>query len=286
MLKNFLVSKVSVLALTAIVLHSLIVPVWSMKEGDEENRNSAIPIKSLHYNDEKDHFTDLPLEIQVLILNMTAFDLGKDRKGLINLANVCKNWNRNIINNTNGELQAMIRQSWIDGRCGRNNIISPQDQEIFSSLYKGKLIYRPNPESDEGMVVLCISNLQNPLEGTFDLSPCGDAGQYLSINTGYRKEHTPANAGKVEIWFVPWFLVDKEMPQLASNHHIRASSRDWDAARAPIGVFWTWGGWNASDHLSFGDYLLTESMDELGTENLLKKYLKASVTRRRVQAQP
>jgi hypothetical protein len=66
------------------------------------------------------------------------------------------------------------------------------------------------------------------------------------------------------------------MPQLAQNHHIRAISGNWDAARAPIGIFWTWGGWNEGDQMAYCDYLTTESMDEAASENLLKKYQKAS----------
>lgn len=147
-------------------------------------------------------------------------------------------------------------------------------EDVYERFLRGTLIYRPQEGSDVGQIELPISALKNPLEGEFDLSKCGNAGQYLSINTGYRKGHRPENANKVEIWFTPRFLVDKEMPQLAQNHHIKSIIGNWDAARAPIGIFWTWGGWNAGDQLSYGDYLTKESMDELGSENLAKKYQK------------
>ena len=147
-------------------------------------------------------------------------------------------------------------------------------EEIYERFLRGVLIYRPQEGSDVGKIEMPIANLANPLEGTFDLSSCGDTGQYLSIATGYRKGVKAENANKVEIWFTPRFLVDKEMSQLAQNHHMRAISGNWDAARAPIGIFWTWGGWNASGQLAYCDYLTTESMDNLGSENLLKKYEK------------
>src|SRR5579871_3206007 len=79
--------------------------------------------------------------------------------------------------------------------------------EIFLN---GKLIYKPDPNSDVGMKVMCISDLMNPLEGTFDLSTCGDADQYLSINTGYCKGKRVENVNKVGIWFVPRVLIKKE----------------------------------------------------------------------------
>lgn len=149
-------------------------------------------------------------------------------------------------------------------------------EDVYERFLRGRLIYRPQEGSDVGQIELPIAALRNPLEGEFDLSKCGDAGQYLSINTGYRKGHRPENANKVEIWFTPRFLVDKEISQLAQNHYIKSIIGNWDAARAPIGIFWTWGGWNADNHLSYGDYLTKESMDELGSENLAKKYQKTA----------
>ena len=276
MSKNFLLSKISVLTLTAVVLNSLIAPAWSME--DEKNSISHLTIN--HKNEDvsknsteesvgTNYFAQCPPEIKASILEIAAFDVGEKKKDLSHLALVCKDWNR-IVNNENSIIKHMIKKSWVQGLY---NIIDPQEKEIFELFYKGRLIYRPNEGSDEGMIILPISALRNPLNSSFDLSRCGDTGQYLSIATGYRKVQTPANANKVEIWFTPRFLVDKEMPHLAPNHHMRAIIGSWDAARAPIGIFWTWGGWNATDHMTYCDYLTTESMEQLGTANLLKKAL-------------
>lgn len=311
MSKNFLLSKALILALTAIVLNSLVAPAWSMNEEDQEKKkSSAITGKMKSENENEDnngnvnkdstqesdkpnHFEELPLEIKVHILTIAAFDLGEGKRGLSNLALVCKDWNNNVVQNTNPEikhyLKHAIKISWLRGLY---KITDPQDIAIFERFYNGKLIYRPKEGSDEGMLTLPISDLRNPLGGMFDLSQCGNAGQYLSIAAGYRKVETSANANKVEIWLTPRFLVDKEMSQLAQNHHIRAlignwdAARapirpligNWDAARAPIGIFWTWGGWNAAAQLTYCDYLVSESMDQLGSENLLIKYLKGQRT--------
>src|SRR3990167_7867991 len=183
MSKNFLLSKISVLTLTAVVLNSLIAPAWSME--DEKNSISHLTIN--HKNEDvsknsteesvgTNYFAQCPPEIKASILEIAAFDVGEKKK-------------------------------------------------------------------------------------------------YLSIATGYRKVQTPANANKVEIWFTPRFLVDKEMPHLDPNHHMRAIIGSWDAARAPIGIFWTWGGWNATDHMAYCDYLTAESLDVIGSANLLKKAL-------------
>jgi len=136
-------------------------------------------------------------------------------------------------------------------------IVGEKDKETFKRFQQGKLVFRPNPESDEGMVTLKISELRDPLNGTLDLSKCGESGRYLSIATGLRKVQNPANANKVEIWFTLRLLVDKKMSTLAENHHLRAITKDgnWDGSKAPIGIFWTWGGWNATSHMAYCDYL-------------------------------
>jgi hypothetical protein len=116
-------------------------------------------------------------------------------------------------------------------------------EDIYLRFLNGKLIYRPTEGSDVGKIELPIAALSNPLEGEFDLSRCGDTGQYLSINTGYRKGKKTANASKVEIWFVPRFVVEKELRATATHFQKIMTAEKWPES-APIGIFWTWGGWD------------------------------------------
>lgn len=208
---------------------------------------------------------DLPREMEEEILKHAFMPAKTETTNFrdmgITLSLVCKDW-KGIIAKNAKELV-----------CNYFNI-EEKNKDVFWHLFKGKLIYKPDPNSDEGRVDLFISSLPNPLEGTFDLSNCGDSGKYLSIATGYRKVQNKANASKVEIWLTPRFLVDKEMPQLAKNHHIREIIGNWDATKAPIGIFWTWGGLNAA-YMAYCDYLTTESLDGMGSENLYKKYQKS-----------
>ena len=81
-------------------------------------------------------------------------------------------------------------------------------EKIYERFRNGVLIYRPKKGSDEGMIKLRIADLENPLDGTFDLSRCGHVMKYLSISTGYRKRKKVENASKVEIWFAPRFLIN------------------------------------------------------------------------------
>jgi energy-coupling factor transporter ATP-binding protein EcfA2 len=114
-------------------------------------------------------------------------------------------------------------------------------EEVFQRFLNGKLIYRPTAGSDVGKIELSIRSLANPLDGTFDLSRCGNAGQYLSISTGYRKAKIAANADKIEVWVVPKFVVKKDIATLPCYLEILS---EWKTD-APFGVFWTYGNWNS-----------------------------------------
>ena len=141
-------------------------------------------------------------------------------------------------------------------------------EEIYEKFLKGVLVYRPNKGSDVGRIDLPIAALSNPLGGTFDLSNCGDTGKYLSISTGYRKGYNPDNKNKVEIWFAPWFLVDKEKSHLPTDHHMREILKTWKPEQAPIGIFWTWGGWSGVHALDYVHYLTYVKADEFGYKDL------------------
>jgi|GEM_PF-5925720 len=137
-------------------------------------------------------------------------------------------------------------------------------EEIYQRFINGKLVYKPNPESEEGIIELPIAGLNNPLEGIFDLSKCGNVGKYVSIATGYKKEKKTGNSQKLEIWIVPRFIMEKELgPSYGKFFAIR------EACSSPVNVFWTWGGW---DNLGWYDYL-TQDFNELSNgENLYKKW--------------
>ena len=143
-------------------------------------------------------------------------------------------------------------------------------EDIYRRFLGGKLIY--TDPSSKAKKELPIRALSNPLEGTFDLSGCGDTGQYLSISTGYRKAQKAENASKVEIWLAPWFLVNKNLS--ASAKHLQPIMGSWDAASAPVGLFWTWGGWSV---LGWYDYLVSESLACLSSEDLYEKWKRSQI---------
>lgn len=143
-------------------------------------------------------------------------------------------------------------------------------ESIYQRFLNGVLIYRPQKGCDDGMVRLSIRELGTPLEGTFDLSKCGNIGKYLSIATGYRKAKKPENENKVEIWIAPRFLIERELGTMAA--HFMPIMDNWKQDAAPIGMFWTWGGW---DDLGWYDYLTNESMENLSKMDLYVHFRRA-----------
>ena len=177
-----------------------------------------------------------------------------------NLSTVCENWHTTIRGNV---------KRWV---CKHFNI-EEENKDVFWCFFKGKLIYKPNPNIDVVQIDLFISALPNPLEGTFNLSNCGNTDQYLSISTGYRQGRRPGNANKVEIWFALRFLIEKEIYGTAS-HFKDIFLRGWKTS-APVGIIWTCGDWE--DLPNNVDYLTTENMDNLSKIDLYENWKKARV---------
>ena len=144
--------------------------------------------------------------------------------------------------------------------------------DVFMRFLKGKLIYKPNSGNDEGKVEIPFISLSNPLEGTFDLSNCGDAGKYISISTGYRKGKISANARKLEIWITPQFLIQSAIPGTA-EHYARLMNK-W---KSPIGLIWKLGDWD--DGEAKFDFLITRQFEEISSKNLYDWWRECNVTR-------
>lgn len=139
------------------------------------------------------------------------------------------------------------------------------------------MIYKPNPDSDVGKAEILFLDLPNPLERTFDLSPYGDAGRYISIETGYRKEKKTDNASKMEIWIVPRSIVESSPEPSVQYFKYLINSGLW-RPEIPIGIFWNKGSWDmdltsASSSANPSYYLTTQSLDELSNnQSLLEKW--------------
>ncbi|WP_032113621.1 hypothetical protein [Candidatus Paracaedibacter symbiosus] len=125
-------------------------------------------------------FNGCPKEITAMVLHLAAIDECLNNRSPVNILLVCREW------------QKLIEEEFIAGKtvkkiCQEAWYGVPGHEEIYERFLKGVLVYRPQKGSEVGMITMRISELGNPLEGTFDLSQCGNVGKYLSISTGYRK---------------------------------------------------------------------------------------------------
>lgn len=135
-------------------------------------------------------------------------------------------------------------------------------EAIYEKFLRGVLIYLPQEGSDLGKIEIPIAALANPLNGTFDLSRCGDIGEYLSIATGYRSEKKVENANKIEIWLAPRFLIDRELQETAK--HFNDIMNSWKPSVAPIGFFFTSAQWDISWYF----YLTNQSLESCSSRNM------------------
>ncbi len=150
-------------------------------------------------------------------------------------------------------------------------------EDVYRRFMNGKLVYKPNKDNDVGLIELPIAMLLNVLEGTFDLSRCGNAERYLSINTGYKNEQRIEERSKLEIWFVPKFVVEKQLRGSARYIQPLISARSWGIdpwMEEKIGIFYTYPWCSYLRDLHF-DYLTTESVKSLENQNLLELWEKA-----------
>ena len=120
------------------------------------------------------------------------------------------------------------------------------EESILKRFLTGRIVYRPNGDDSTDQLVVKISDLANPLDGTFDISKWDEAGAYFTISTGYRKAWNPENNNKIEIWIVPKFVVEKNLDGSASHFH--SIMNEWTGE---IGIFWTWGNWKEMDRFTF-----------------------------------
>ena len=266
---------------------------WGMDVNNDEkiNQSKISPKKPVPWKTEIEwrkfekvgEFSKLPKFLTQKILNMAIYQQAiEDGEHPIDIELTCKTF-RSILAqdtkdfNTNLKLNEKdksllpfnTRLAFFEGLKVHYNITTQDQIAVFNRIYNGKLIYKPDPNSDNMKIELLISALKHPFQGEFSLVKCDNTGEYLSINMGYRKRMNPKNARKIEIWIAPRFLIERERNTTAG--HFEPTMKNWDTEKAHVGIFFTWGGWENLDRY---DYSTTESMDEMSSRDLYQKYMK------------
>ncbi len=210
----------------------------------------------------------LPVELlQKIILSV-------DNANPRDLGQVCKFWRSFFYTNESIEKEEDVRYSgmmplgqklmriWWYGRIYPNGSYDEVDDEAFQTFLNGVLQYRPDPNSDEDMIEFPISSLMNPLNGTFDLSGCGDAAEHLVITTSL-SDFFDAHLNKIVIGIFPQKIATTASP-------FKDIMGNWDKNLAPVGIFWRWSGWN---DLTWYDYLTLSDLEDISSRNLFKNWV-------------
>lgn len=114
--------------------------------------------------------------------------------------------------------------------------IAKGHEGLYKQFISWKLIYKKGQPDQVILPFSSFLNSSNPLEGTFDLSQCGNTGKSLIISIGYHKLSEIENAGRIGIWIAPIFSIKKEFDAAASYFGVCSS---WYASISSIGIFWT-----------------------------------------------
>jgi hypothetical protein len=234
-----------------------------------------LSLQSAHSMENKEtQFNDLPRGVKGMIFAEVARDSHLETLG--DLRMVCKDWRKTVdgkdipIKGKEFKHSDLAHNSlW--KKCTHAWYGCTGHEEDLNQFLNGKLVYKPNKDNDEGRIEFKISDLRNPFAGKFDLSKCGNAGNYTAIMTGFRKQKLEENKDKVEVWLAPRALIEKFKDSTAK--HFEKVLTAWDGKTAPLGLFYTWGNW---DNLSLYEYLTDKTPKELSNNNLYRHQLVTS----------
>ena len=181
---------------------------------------------------------------------------------------VCKEWREIIDEDTPSNSQDGPHSYASIGPCWKEWMkaswsVTLENEAICQTFLNGKLVYRPNPDSDEGMIKLSISDFANPLKGTF-----GFTARSLRITTDLSVFFAVENENpKVNILIAPRFLINKYISTTATQ--FAQILEHWDKDMAPVGIFWRWSG---DEDLSRFDYLTSGTLDDIASNNLYENW--------------
>jgi hypothetical protein len=104
-----------------------------------------------------------------------------------------------------------------------------------------------------------------------NLSTCGDTGNYLVITTDVERFFKVGgdNQNRTVILIALRQSIEQEINAAAKP--FASIMPGWDAAKAPVGIFWRRG--NAPE-TSWFDYLTTSSLSSISSENLFENWKK------------
>ncbi len=144
--------------------------------------------------------------------------------------------------------------------------IVTNNERAYQEFLNLRFVYKPHPHNDTGRIVFSVNRLENPLEGQFNLSRCGDASKHVSIATGFRKGINPENKNKVEMWFVPRFFIEQNLDNKECAFNLILKKWHPDIV---VGVFLTYGSWGVNNVFF---YQIKKNNAELNNDTLYEVF--------------
>ncbi|MBP9692809.1 MAG: hypothetical protein KBD90_05740 [Alphaproteobacteria bacterium] len=134
--------------------------------------------------------------------------------------------------------------------CKQYGIAGEHEKKSFERYYNLQLNHT-DPETKK-TTELFIWKLFDPVDGEVNISQFPDVAQHISINVGFREKKREENTGKLEFWFTPWVLVEKNIKATTSYFHRSKPFRD---SQDPIGLFVACGEWELDEFIAVkGDF--------------------------------
>ncbi|MBA3814853.1 MAG: hypothetical protein H0X26_10330 [Alphaproteobacteria bacterium] len=184
------------------------------------------------------------------------------------LTSVCKSW-YHVMRENQGPHGAELHYSTINPLHLTMNPFMKQCMNTYweNQFYNGILRYTPTEDGGD-MVTLKFSNLIK--DETFDLSACGNNGQYLVITRSMDRffKIEKENKDKTVILITPRYFVEQGMND-STPQSFTALVAGWDVDQAPVGMFWRWGN---DKNLSWVDSLTTAGIGGISLCNLFENW--------------
>lgn len=200
---------------------------------------------------------ELPTELMHIILA----EASKDTKPVY-LASVCKSWHC-LMREKKGTLMYQDDLTF----AALNPLMKECMNIWWTERFKNGILRYTPPGGKE--LSLRFSDLENVCKGTFDLANCGNTANNLVITTDVERffKIGEENLNKAVILIALRQLVEQEIN--SSAKHFKPLMDSWDVSKAPVGIFWRWGGEHS---LSFFDYITASSLSVLSSKNLFENW--------------
>lgn len=189
------------------------------------------------------------------------------------LTSVCKHW-YSVMREDNVPQMAELHYSATNILVSAMNPFMQQCVHTYwdSLFYNGILRYKPidnNGKVIEGRAAVTMK-FSDFKDGTFNLSTCGNTGQYLVITTSMDRffKVGEENKDKTVIAIMPRHRIQQEIKN-TPDHSFASLITAWDADKAPVGMFWRWGN---DTNLTLVDYLTNASISNISSRNLYENW--------------